>query len=104
MTWKRAVARITVGGEAGSRGTGALVSDTGLVLTAFHVVADHAKSLKTRKAEYFAGPILVVFGDPKDKNTWTSGDGSAERTSYFSIDDDWILLQLGGGPVKLEAP
>lgn len=104
MTWKRAIARITVGGEAGFRGTGALVSETGLVLTAFHVVADHEKSVAAGVAKFHEVTLLVVFGDPKSPATvWKSGDGTAVVTNHYSIDDDWALLQLCGTPVKVEA-
>jgi hypothetical protein len=94
MTWTKAIARITVGGEGGYRGTGALISDGrdgGLVLTAFHVI----------KMAFGGLPIRVVFGDPKNE-TWTCGDGTATCERY-SVDDDWALLRLCTGELQARA-
>jgi hypothetical protein len=103
MTWTQAIARITVGGF---RGTGALISDGpdgGLVLTAFHVIADHTKSLRDKKAAFHELPIRVVFGDPKNGETWVCGNGTAECKQRYSIDDDWALLHLPPGDLKAKA-
>jgi hypothetical protein len=96
MTWTRTIARISVGGY---RGTGTLVSKEALVLTAFHVIADREKSLRDRSAAFHAAPIRVVFGDPKNGDTWSTGDGSATCLRY-SIEHDWALLQLAPGPLR----
>jgi hypothetical protein len=99
MTFKRSICRIIVGGEAGFRGTGALVSEDGLVLTAFHVIGDLEQSRKTREAVFYKGLIKVVFGDPKDRAgaTWMAGDGRASCERYSFI-DDWALLRLQARP------
>jgi hypothetical protein len=106
MTWTKAIARITVGGEGGYRGTGALISggrDGGLVLTAFHVIADHEKSLRNKKAAFYDLPIRVVFGDPRNEATlWVCGDGTATCERH-SIDDDWALLRLPPDELKASA-
>ncbi len=93
MTWIRAIARITVGGE---RGTGFLVSTDGLVLTAFHVVADLDQSKAPDQPAWRAGPISIRFGNPNNGDVWVPDNGTAERVEGgYSIDDDWALLRVG---------
>jgi hypothetical protein len=99
MTWTRSVARITVGGR---RGTGALISGSGLVLTAFHVVADLDASLQQQEPQWFTEDIEAEFGDPKQGTPWKRGNGTAKRTEHFSISNDWVVLQLDAGSNEAE--
>ncbi len=87
MRWTSAVARISV---AGSRGTGFLVSASGLVLTAFHVVGDRARSRQLKRPQFYGGAIAVRFGDQR---TWTTGDAVVVDNLY-SFEDDWAVLQV----------
>jgi hypothetical protein len=88
---KRAIARIRVGG---SRGTGFLVSDDGLLLTAFHVVGDLAK--KTLRA----GPITIDFGDPREEPNGAPyfSTTAAVVPGCHNAENDWALLQCANAP------
>jgi len=92
MEWIRAVARITMGD--GSHGTGFLISEAGLVLTAFHVVAHRQESLEQPAPVWRTGPISMKFGNPNDPaSQWSTGDAAVYLDRY-SIADDWILLEI----------
>src|SRR5215471_14136795 len=94
--WVSAVALIKV---ANYRGTGFLVSADGLVLTAFHVVADRQASIEARKPQFYPGPITVRFGDGNNK-TWDGGVATVVE-NRFSMMDDWVLLKVA--PQRIEA-
>src|SRR3954451_24579866 len=100
MEWIRAIARISV--DDGSHGTGFLISAGGLVMTAFHVVAVRDKSIAARAPVWRPGrrpgQWAIKFGDPKDPETqWTTGDATV-YLQRFSIDDDWVLLEIPPPP------
>jgi hypothetical protein len=96
MEWIRAVGRITVGD--GSHGTGFLIAREGLVLTAFHVVADRKQSLDKLAPVWRPGPYDIVFGDPNTPATlWQAGAAKVYLDRY-SIDDDWVMLEVGAAP------
>lgn len=83
---KRAIARVSVPVDNRfSRGTGFLVADGGLVLTAFHVIGDHER----RKP--YPGTITLAFGDPDDgKQVTTTATLIPDRSSAV---EDWALLR-----------
>jgi trypsin-like peptidase len=83
--WTRAIARISVGGF---RGTGFLVSDDGLILTAFHVIG----AMKSKKLVPHASFIEVRFGDGK-KATSSPREARLEG-EHYSAEEDWALLRL----------
>src|SRR5829696_4897910 len=83
--WTRAIARISVGGF---RGTGFLVSDDGLILTALHVIG----KMKETQLLQHADTIEVRFGDGK-KATSSPREARLEGKNY-SPTDDWALLRL----------
>jgi hypothetical protein len=96
MEWIRAIARISLGD--GSHGTGFLISAGGLVMTAFHVVALPDKSKTARAPVWRKGPIAIKFGNPlAPKTQWTTGDATV-YLQRFSIDDDWVLLEIPPPP------
>ncbi len=89
VAWTRSVARINVGGY---RGTGFLVSEVGLVLTAFHVVGDLKESRKKGQAVFYPMPIKVRFGD--GKKVTRDGGFADVVTNRYSFEEDWVLLRI----------
>lgn len=87
--WLPAIAQIKI---AGFRGTGFLVTSDGLVLTAFHVIADRDASIKARAPRFHEGPIQVRFGSGLD-DTWDGGTATVVE-NRFSIAEDWALLRI----------
>jgi hypothetical protein len=99
MQWIRAVGRITLGD--GSHGTCFLISSDGLVLTAFHVVANRDQSLAKLAPVWRPGPYEVAFGDPSTPATrWTTGAATVYLERY-SIDDDWAMLEIARPPADV---
>lgn len=88
---KAAIAQIKVGT---SRGTGFLVSDDGLVLTALHVIADPAVCKWKGALVPYGGPITLRFGDPKNNATWVPPGPATVETQRYSVEDDWALLRV----------
>jgi hypothetical protein len=89
---KLSIARIKVGA---STGTGFLVSDTGLVLTALHVIADHEASKKANQARLWGPQIRLRFGDPQNE-TWEPAEPAELVQGRYSIEEDWALLSIKG--------
>jgi hypothetical protein len=88
---KQAIAQIKVGS---SRGTGFLVSEDGLVLTALHVIANREMGIKQRKLVTYPGEIRLRFGDPKNDATWAPASPATIEPGQYSIEDDWVLLRI----------
>lgn len=96
---KAAIAQVNVGS---SRGTGFLVSDDGLVLTALHVIADPRARRSDGTPVYYGGPITLRFGDPKNHATWVpEKPATVER---YSFEDDWVLLRVQPPPQVAPLP
>ncbi|GEM_PF-6496467 len=88
MWWTRAIARVVA--NDGSHGTGFLISKSGLLLTAFHVVGNLAASRRDKTPVYLgAGPGPLTFQ--------VTIDGVESRASVHGtcvdFDADWIVLQ-----------
>jgi hypothetical protein len=89
--YRQAIARITVGK---ARGTGFLVCESGLVLTALHVLGDITNGFKPYGAQ-----IRLDFGDKTLNTTWSatatfvlpSVDPNGPPTGSVN---DWALLQI----------
>lgn len=88
---KAAIAQIKVGS---SRGTGFLVSDDGLVLTALHVIADLDECRRKGALVPYRGEIRLRFGDPKNNATWAPAGPAAIEAGRYSVEDDWVLLRV----------
>src|SRR5215470_20133849 len=80
--YTEAIARITVGA---ARGTGFLVCESGLVLTALHVLGD-----VTNGFQPYPGLVRLDFGNKGVSRTWSA----TAKLAKSSIEDDWALLQI----------
>lgn len=81
--YRQAIARTTVGQ---ARGTGFLVSEDGLVLTALHVLGDPVEPFVP-----YGARIGLEFGDKAAHTTWKA----VATLLQHSVQDDSALLQLG---------
>ncbi|MFO0601608.1 MAG: serine protease [Polyangiales bacterium] len=88
---KAAIAQIKVGS---SRGTGFLVSDDGLVLTALHVIADRDECKRKGALVPYRGQITLRFGDPKSDAVWAPSGPATIEPGRYSVEDDWVLLRV----------
>jgi hypothetical protein len=112
----RAIARIAPGDN--TRGTGFLVADR-LILTAFHVVADRAKSQARRAPVWRPEPLVVRFGSTEHPDTQWQPASAKIHDRFFSIERDWAVIEIeppaglapvtpftlaayGGGPAAFE--
>ncbi|WP_437552577.1 trypsin-like peptidase domain-containing protein [Sorangium sp. So ce367] len=95
---KRAIARLTASivtrdGPKPSRGTGFLVRQDGLMLTAFHAVGDLSRGVPT------AAPIRVEFAEPGARPAFST----TATLVRSSVKDDWALLRCEKVPDNVAA-